>query len=174
VGVYKVSGWTDPKAKYPLIFDHSFRRVDGDFSDVWVTSYEMARVMKADFIKIKSVSGHVWEGDPSARNRSVGSSKSLQTETGDPHDDPYYHFYKIALNSLYGKLVGVVEDREIVSLSDGDKDNVEARLDYRWDTALNRYVKTKTENIAGNVQPIHRYLDNGPRPGLALRPGNEV
>ena len=152
VGVYKVSGWTDPKAKYPLIFDHSFRRVDGDFSDVWVTSYEMARVMKADFIKIKSVSGHVWEGDPSARNPFRGFVEEfykLKQET--PHDDPYYHFYKIALNSLYGKLVGVVEDREIVSLSDGDKDNVEARLDYRWDTALNRYVKTKTENIAGQM-----------------------
>lgn len=150
-GIYKISGWTDPKAVYPLVFDHLFRRVDGEFKDVWTTSYEVDRILKASFIRVTDISGWVWRprGSPGNPFRDfVDHFFELKQKT--PRDDPYYTFYKIALNALYGKLVGVVEERELMDLDDGDESAV-VRADYKWDSALGRYVKAVVKNVAGQM-----------------------
>jgi hypothetical protein len=149
VGVYKISGETDPEAKYPLVFDHKFKRIDGKFTDVWHTSYEVEKMLSCGFVKLSKISGFIWNPGGIERNPFrdfVDHFYELKQNT--PHEDPYYNFYKIALNSLYGKLVGVIEDRELMELQEGE-DSATMKLDYRWDSALDRYVHTKTENVAG-------------------------
>lgn len=152
-GVYKISGWTDPKAKYPLVFDHSFRRVDGHFEDLWHTGYEIEKMLAAPFMRITKISGYVWNPEPTDRNPFrdfVDHFYGLKDKT--PRDDPYYNFYKIALNALYGKLVGVIEDRELLNLEDMDEPNdMKVKLDFKWDGALGRYVKTVIRHRAGQM-----------------------
>lgn len=153
-GLYKISGWTDPHAVYPLVFDHSFRRVDGHFDDLWQSSYEIEKMLSADFIRITKISGFIWMPNKGeARNPFrdfVDHFYKLKDET--PRDDPYYNFYKIALNALYGKLVGVIEDRELLTLEDKDEAaDSKVKLDFKWDAALGRYVKTIIENRAGQM-----------------------
>lgn len=156
-GIYKVSGWTDPKAVYPLIFDHAFRRVDGSFADLWVTGYEMERILKAPFIRIDRVTGYVWvprrEGMRNPFRDFVDHFYKLKQDS--PRDDPYYNFYKIALNALYGKLVGVVEERDMLFLDEEENaarsTGKTVKLDYRYDAALGRYVKAAVKNVAGQM-----------------------
>lgn len=149
-GVYKISGWTDPKAKYPLVFDHAFRRVDGHFTDLWNTGYEVEKMMECGFIRITDISGFVWEPEGADRNpfkEFVDHFYNLKQNT--PREDPYYNFYKIALNALYGRLVGTVEERETMSLEEDEAAaNAALKTDYRWDAALGRYIKSEVTNVA--------------------------
>lgn len=149
-GIYKISGWTDPAAVYPLVFDHVFKRVDGHFTDLWTTSYEVERILSASFIRVTKIEGYVWRPGPSTHNPFsdfVDEFYRLKQESS--RDDPYYQFYKIALNALYGKLVGMIEEKELLNLE--DESDASVKKDYRWDAALGRYVKSVTKNVAGQM-----------------------
>lgn len=153
VGVYCLTGETDPAAVYPLIFDHLFRRVDGAFEGLWHTSYETEKILAADFVKTKKIWGYIWHPGGSTSNPFrdfVDHFYKLKAET--PREDPYYNFYKIALNALYGKLVGVIEEHELSRYVDEeDKDHLYVPEDYVWDSALNCYARTRTAHKAGQM-----------------------
>lgn len=151
-GIYEISGWTDPKAIYPLVFDSLFKRVDGHFDGVWTTSYEFERIASASFVRITKIRGYVWREHKSHGGNPfrafVDHFFRLKNET--PRDDPYYQFYKIVLNALYGKLVGVVEERELIDLEGADMET-SVRKDFKWDSALGKYVKSVAKSTAGQM-----------------------
>lgn len=161
-GVYCLSGVVSEKTRYPIIFDHTFRPVRGPFEDIWTTSYETVKALESPDIKITKCWGYVWEptdaDGPNPFRDYVDHFYKLKEET--PKDDPYYNFYKIALNSLYGKLVGVIEEHEMekFGVTEEEAEGREASfrergvlVDYKWDEALKCFVQVKKKHVAGQM-----------------------
>lgn len=157
VGIFSLSGNVDPKTKYPLVFDHGFRAVRGPFENVWTTSYETAAILSSSDVTVTKCFGWIWEpknpDGPNPFRAFVDHFYHLKETT--PKSDPYYHFYKIALNSLYGKLVGAVEEHDVDILAgeNGEGVSVEkgVKTDYHWDEALKAYIRVAKENVAGQM-----------------------
>lgn len=148
LGVYCLSGRVDV-CKYPVIFDHAFESVRGDFDGLWHTGYETELAMRKDSgVTIKNIRGYIWVPDKGSVNpfkAFVDYFYGRKEKT--PKSDPYYHFYKIVLNALFGKLIAASELR---SFEDGSaRDQLKEmgvnfpdtmRLDERWDPVLQKSV----------------------------------
>ncbi len=155
VGIFCLSGKVDPRMKYPLIFDHKFKRVDGDFKDVWTTGYETALALECPEIIITASPGWAWAPGVVPKDfknpftEYVNNFYKLKETT--PKDDPNYNFYKLALNSLYGKFVGTVERHHLCWVANAEGDEMLIRQDFRWDSVLEKYVQVETDHIAGGL-----------------------
>lgn len=153
VGVYCLSGVVDPRMKYPLIFDHSFKRVDGVFEDIWTTSYETALARKDPHIILTKCWGYVWvpsgvEGRNPFRDY-VSEFYRLKETT--PKTDPNYNFYKLLLNGFYGKLVATTEQYKMEYVRCDDGEQMAVRADYIFDSVLDCYVKADKDHMAGGL-----------------------
>lgn len=165
-GVYCLSGQRLHKGganhKYPLVFDHSFKPIKPGqaFSELWHTAYETERILAVPYnIRIDKVWGYVWRPKDGADNpfrRFVDHFYGKKEST--PKSDPYYHFYKIVLNALYGKLVSTVEivsqqsEDEMKKLRELGVDIPEyLRIDQRFDKVLKKYVSLTKLWRAGSM-----------------------
>ncbi len=162
VGVYSLSGRVDPRTKYSLVFDHGFRTVRGAFENLWHSSYETEKILASEEVSVAKCWGYVWEpkdaDGPNPFRDYVDHFYKLKETT--PKDDPYYNFYKIALNSLYGKLVGAVEEHDVERFAQTEDEAMAKEalfrergisIDYKWDEALNTYLRVEKENVAGQM-----------------------
>lgn len=107
-GIYCISG--SSTCPYNAVFDDEFRPIRGKFSEVWITSYELAEALAQNEIKITSIWGYVWVPGPGSENPFgdyVRYFYKMKQET--PKENSLYTFYKLGLNTLYGKLVQMVE-----------------------------------------------------------------
>jgi hypothetical protein len=112
-GIYKISGRTS-SCIYPAVFKHDFKPVgpNEEFTDLWTTSYEVRAIRDLKAARLTSCSGYVWIPGERAEQpfaRYVDTFYKLKEST--PKGDPHYYFYKIMLNSLYGRLLGCAEVR---------------------------------------------------------------
>ncbi len=114
-GIYCVSG-NVPKCDWPVVFDHSFKPVFGNFDNLWITGYELNEARRADEITITKVHGHIYDSDKdpvtnTAFQRYVNDFYRMKSEATD---EVRRYLYKVLLNSLYGKFI---QSREV---EDGD------------------------------------------------------
>ena len=162
VGVYCLSGKVSDRTRHPIIFSHRFVPVCGPYDSVWTTGYEVEKALSSPEVTITKCWGYVWEPkDPDGPNPFrdyVDHFYKLKEET--PKNDPYYNFYKIALNSLYGKLVGAVEEHELERFGKTEEEADERQasfrerglsVDYRWDEALKEFVRIQKQTVAGQM-----------------------
>ena len=110
-GVYNLTG--EVHCPYNIFFDDAFKPVQGKFSDLWVTGYELEEALKHKEVKVEKLYGYVWvpEDDRNPLGEYVDHFYNLKNTT--PKKDPMYNFYKLAMNSLYGKFIQAIEVREI-------------------------------------------------------------
>lgn len=168
VGVYCISGYIEerfPLSKYRLVYDHAFKVVKTagrdrtHFKDLWHTCYEVEAMLGTAHIKLEKVWGYIWrpgEGGDNPFRRFVDHFYEKKEST--PKADPHYHFYKIVLNALYGKLVSTIEVR-----SANGEDEVRAlrelgvdmpsfiRIDERFDKVLGKNVSVARNWRAGSM-----------------------
>jgi len=168
IGVYCISGWIDEKhlqAKYRLIYDHAFKVVKDKlrdrtiFKDLWHTAYEVEAALAHPAIKITNLWGYIWRPDEGGDNpfrRFVEHFYEKKEKT--PKADPHYHFYKIVLNALYGKLVSTIEVRsaqgedEVRKLREMGVDlPTFIRIDERFDKVLGKFVSIARNWRAGSM-----------------------
>jgi len=168
VGVYCISGYIEERhmlSKYRLVYDHGFKVVRGKgndrtyFKDLWHTCYEVEAMLKNSAVKVTGIWGYVWRPDEKADNpfrRFVEHFYSKKEST--PKTDPHYHFYKIVLNALYGKLVSTIEvqsgegEDEIRALREMGVDMPAfIRIDERFDKVLGRNVSVAKNWRAGSM-----------------------
>ena len=162
VGIYCVSGLIDerhPKAKYRLVFDHAFKPIRDRFTKVWNTCYEVEAMMASPVIRITDIEGFIWRpgvGGSNPFRRFVDHFYEKKENT--PKADPHYHFYKIVLNALYGKLVSTIEVRsaegedEIRKLREMGVDMPSfIRIDERFDKVLQKNVSIARAWRAGSM-----------------------
>jgi DNA polymerase type B, organellar and viral. len=102
VGIYCVSGKL--KCPYNIFFNHEFKPIEnGDVRDIWITSYELEEALKYKEFDMVKCFGYIWipDDDRNPLGEYVDYFYKKKQET--PKTNSMYHFYKLALNSLYGK-----------------------------------------------------------------------
>lgn len=110
-GIYCISGRV-PECDWPIIFDHSFKPISGDFENIWITGYELNEARRADEIRLSKVFGHIYDVDRdpvsvTAFQRYVADFYNLKSEA---RDEVRRYLYKVLLNALYGKFI---QSREV-------------------------------------------------------------
>jgi hypothetical protein len=110
-GVYRISGTVD-KCDWPVLFDHGFKPITGDFENIWTTGYELNEACREGEIKLTKVMGHVYDTDKdpvtnTAFQRYVSEFYDLKQNATDP---VRRYLYKTLLNSIYGKFI---QSREV-------------------------------------------------------------
>lgn len=162
-GVYRISG--ADIGKYPLVFDDNFKPVHGTFSSLWVTGFELERVLASKDCEVAVEEGFVWVPDPKATRSPLRDyvEHFYKLKESTNKDDPSYYFYKIALNALYGKFLQCVEVKRLRPVLQGEPVSREAAeamlegvdmpgdIDYVWDAALGRFVHVEREWKAGGL-----------------------
>jgi hypothetical protein len=106
-GIFCVTGETE--CPYGVIFNHDFKPIHGKFQNIWTTSYELAEALAHGEVKIRSCRGYVWIPE-SIRNpfgEYVDYFYAKKKET--PKTNSLYTFYKLGMNTLYGKTIQAVE-----------------------------------------------------------------
>lgn len=177
-GIYCVSGRV-PTCNWPVLFDHSFKPIQGAFTDTWVTGFELNEALRADEITIKTVHGHIYDAD-----RDPVTSTALQRFVFDFYgrkataSDPVRRFlYKVILNSISGKFIqsrevenddgklvwkhGPLYHPFIASLITGHTRSVIHRLEH--DTLA---LHTATDGIFCGVTRTPASIDYAPAEGL--------
>jgi len=107
VGIYQVSG-NIKSCPYGILFSNSFqyfRYYKGKIS-CCCTSYELEEALKSKEFKLDAVSGWIWKPSTNIDNPLKEYSKYFwEKKNTTPKTDVRYLFYKLLLNSLYGKWI---------------------------------------------------------------------
>ena len=104
-GIYRITG-TAKKCPWPVIFDSGFKPIQGDFEKVYVTGFELNEALRLNEITVKEYNGFFYDAEqdkePSPFKGFVDEFYFLKETAKNPIDKM---FYKIVLNSLYGKFI---------------------------------------------------------------------
>lgn len=104
-GIYRISGKMKD-CKWPIIYDHKFKPISGPFLQIWTTGYELNEALKTEEISLDSISGFFYhekmDVEPSPFKSYV---EEFYTKKDEAESEAYRLFYKILMNSLYGKFI---------------------------------------------------------------------
>lgn len=147
-GIYRISGRAK-ECKWPILYDSSFMPVVGEFYDVWSTGPEINEGFKSGELDIDSVYGYFYDDDAD-RNESPFKNFAetfYKLKDKDGIQKTERDFYKLILNSLYGKFIQ----------SRGDKDH----LSYYYDLDKMKLNKEKAIIAGGLFHPFIASLITG-------------
>lgn len=104
-GVYRITG-NAKKCKWPALFNHGFKPLQGDFSGVWVTGFELNEALRAREVRIDYLEGYFYDAE---RDKLPSPFKAYVEEfyarKESAKDKPQREFNKLLMNSLYGKFI---------------------------------------------------------------------
>lgn len=107
-GIYKVDGEAK-ECKWPVIFNHDFKPIQGKFTGVWITGIELNEALSKNEIKIDKLYGFYYEAEkddiPSPFVSFVDEFFELKNKADKEGDKVTREFAKLNLNSLYGKFI---------------------------------------------------------------------
>lgn len=106
-GVYQVIGTLQP-CKYGIFYDarfNYFRFPSKHRIKAFVTSYELEEALQTKEFKIDEISGWIWIPSTTENPLKEYSSYFWEKKNSTPKYDVRYIFYKLLLNSLYGKWI---------------------------------------------------------------------
>lgn len=114
LGIYKISGRA-AECDWPALFDHDFKPLQGRFSDIWVTGYELNQALESDELTLSALRGFHYEADGedgySPFHEFVQFFYRMKAEAKDP---VMRYMYKIMLNALTGKFIQTSPDFTLV------------------------------------------------------------
>jgi DNA polymerase type B, organellar and viral len=104
-GIYKISG-VAKQCKWPILFNHAFKPVFGEFNDIWITGFELNEALRLREISVSKCYGYFYDTDadtvPSPlKAYAIEFFNKKNTAT----DKILREFWKLLLNSLYGKFI---------------------------------------------------------------------
>lgn len=150
LGVYRVTGIAYP-CKWPILYDREFKPIEGDFENVWITGPELNEAILKNECLIKELYGYFYDismdSAPSPFSSFVDEFYRLKNEADDRGDKINREFYKLVLNSLYGKFIQ----------SKGDK----AHLGYYYDLDKCRVSRERIVIAGGLFHPFIATLITG-------------
>lgn len=135
-GVYKVSG-VAKETKYPIIYNAAFKAIFGEVTDTWITGFELNQALRTKLFTMTKCEGYYYDAEQDKTPSPFAAYVDhfyVQKETAK--DKGERDFYKLLLNSLYGKFV---ETR-----------NVHTLLNVRYDVDSNE-TEFSLELIAGGL-----------------------
>lgn len=102
-GIYCISGSIIP-SPYLLLQDHNGKSVIGDFQRVWTTSYELRTLYNRNQVQgLEIHSGYLVSPNPKQRVNPLSDFANHFFKLKQQENGVLREFYKILLNSLYGK-----------------------------------------------------------------------
>lgn len=113
LGIYKIRGMA-VDCDWPAMFNHDFSALQGRFSDVWVSGYELNEALETREVKLTKISGYHYEqkGDAYSPFKAyVHDFYRLKLEA--PNKVAEY-MYKIILNGFSGKFIQTSPDYTLV------------------------------------------------------------
>lgn len=104
-GIYKVSG-TAKACKWPSIYTHNFKPVQGDFSGIWTTGFELNEALRCKEITLTETFGYFYDAD---RDTEASPFRAFVQTFFDLKEEakekPQREFNKLLMNALYGKFI---------------------------------------------------------------------
>ena len=147
-GIYRISG-VAKKCQWPILYDSAFHPIEGEFTDIWTTGPELNEGLRNGELEISKVYGYFYD-DVADKNESpfkgfAETFYSLKDKQGIQKTER--DFYKLILNSLYGKFIQ----------SRGEKDH----LSYYYDLDKMKLNKEKMIIAGGLFHPFIATLITG-------------
>lgn len=107
VGVYQVIGTIQP-CKHGVLYNSNFeyyRYSEPVKIQSFTTSYELQEALDSKELKLESAQGWIWKPDTTESPLAEYSRYFWEKKNVTPKSDIRYIFYKLLLNSLYGKWI---------------------------------------------------------------------
>jgi hypothetical protein len=110
-GFYRLYAGTVQQGTYPILFDHSFRPLsDGPLAGaVWVTGHELRAALRAGMLRDARCVGYVWRPLPGGDRPQARFVRDYFRNRQTASSAEHRAFFKLVLNSLYGKFVARTE-----------------------------------------------------------------
>ena len=103
--IYKIDG-VAKNCSYPSLYNHAFKPLFGNFSGQWVTGFELNEALRKREVRLLRTEGYYYDAErdnePSPFKEYVEYFFSKKEK---PEDKIHREFYKLLLNSLYGKFI---------------------------------------------------------------------
>lgn len=148
-GVYCVSG-TATNCKWPSLFDHRFKSLAGKtFRNVWITGPELLEAIRCREVKISKLWGYFYDHH---RDAALSPFKAFVDHfyelKSTAADLVFRAFYKLMMNSLYGKFIQKIPTASTSAVS--------------WDERTGRIKNVEPILVAGGLfQPFVATLITG-------------
>lgn len=150
VGVYHVIGDIKP-CQYGILYNSKFdyyRFNETVKVQSFCTSFELEEAIKSKEFKLESAKGYVWKPDTTESPLKEYNRYFWEKKNSTPKKDIRYIFYKLLLNSLYGKWI----QRNPVRESRLVHSNGQINLFRRQDTAGGLYHPFIASLITGHTR----------------------
>lgn len=104
-GIYCVSGYAK-ECRWPVLYDHGFKPLQGSFARIWVTGFELNEALRRKEVELDETYGYYYDAE-----RDTGYSPfaayvdEFFAKKDTALDKIQREFYKLLLNSLYGKFI---------------------------------------------------------------------
>lgn len=104
-GIYNISGKA-AECKWPIIYDHKFKPVSGEFKNIWVTGFELNEALRLREVKLTETYGYYYQAEKDKKESPFRNYvNEFFTRKDTAKDKIYREFWKLLLNSLYGKFI---------------------------------------------------------------------
>lgn len=107
VGIYQAIGKLNP-CKFGVLYNSEFnyfRYSEPLDVRVFVNSYELQEAINSGEFKLQEVKGYIWKPETTESPLKEYSRYFWEKKNATPKSDLRYQFYKLLLNSLYGKWI---------------------------------------------------------------------
>lgn len=144
LGVYKVSG-NAKQTDYPIIYNEAFKAVFGEVTNLWITGYELNQALQTNLFTMTACMGYYYDAardkNPSPFKAYVQHFYEQKEQRGIPKWER--DFYKLLMNSLYGKFVETRNVNTLLNVSyDIDKGETEFSLELVAGGLFNPFIAT--------------------------------
>lgn len=182
MGIYCVSG-TARTCRWPILFDHAFKPIQGAFSNVWTTGPELREALRAREIKLSKCWGYVYDvGADKEPSPFKAYALHFFTKKDTATSPVFKKFFKLMLNSLYGKLIqkrrnnsGLLWDAQQRRLLSDPPEIVAGGLFHPFAASiLTGMVRARIHELEHRYKAMHTATDGIftlDRPRLKKRPG---
>lgn len=105
-GIYKISGFAK-SCKWPILFDHSFKPIQGkEFKNIWTTGHELNEGIRSKELAITDLFGYFYDAEADTEPSPFAGYVDYFFKNKETAKDKIYReFFKLLLNSLYGKFI---------------------------------------------------------------------
>lgn len=144
-GVYIVDGYC-LNDKYPVIFTHDFKVIPygQKIENLCITSYELKEALRTNEIEIKKIKGLVYIPDNKFNNplKEFVNDFFVRKEQAKNIDERT--FYKIILNSLYGKFIQAIDYEDGINYLLTEKGVIELEKEFTAGNCFHPMIATLT------------------------------
>jgi hypothetical protein len=124
-GIYKVNATVAP-CKWPSVYSHNFKPVQGEIAGVWLTGFELNEAIRCEEITLRTLYGYFYDAEADkAASPFKGYVEEFYKRKETAKEKAQREFNKLLMNALYGKFI---QTRGIQGMHDLTYDTEEMKL----------------------------------------------